>query len=52
MLLKDLSWKSLTNRREGDRLCLLKKGLDNNAILRLYELSRPAETSSLLLLLV
>ena len=52
MLLKDLSWKSLTNRREGDRLCLLKKGLDNNAILCLYELSRPAETSSLLLLLV
>ena len=41
-LLKDLSWKSLTNRREGDRLCLLKKGLDHNAILRLYESSRPA----------
>ena len=37
-LLKDLSWKSLTNRREGNRLCLLKKGLDHNAILPLYEL--------------
>ena len=31
-LLKDLGWKSLKNRREVDRLCLLKKGLDNNAI--------------------
>ena len=28
-LLKDLGWKSLKSRREVDRLCLLKKGLDN-----------------------
>ena len=41
-LLKDLGWKSLKNRREVDRLCLLKKGLDNNAILPLDELSKPA----------
>ena len=41
-LLKALSWKSLKNRREADRLCLLKKGLDNNAILPLDELSKPA----------
>ena len=40
--LKDLDWKSLKNRREVDRLCLLKKGLDNNAILPLDELSKPA----------
>ena len=32
-LLKDLGWMSLKNRREVDRLCLFKKGLDNNAIL-------------------
>ena len=42
MLLKDLGWKSLKNRREVDRLCLLKKGLDNNAILPLDELSKLA----------
>ncbi|CAH3105199.1 unnamed protein product [Porites lobata] len=41
-LLKDLGWKSLKNRREVDRLCLIKKGLDNNAILPLDELSKPA----------
>ena len=41
-LLKDLGWKSLKSRREVDRLCLLKKGLDNNAILSLDELSKPA----------
>ena len=41
-LLKDLGWKSLKSRREVDRLCLLKKGLDNNAILPLDELSKPA----------
>ena len=41
-LLKDLGWKSLKNRREVDRLCLVKKGLDNNAILPLDELSKPA----------
>ena len=44
-LLKDLGWKCLKNRREVDRLCLLKKvkkGLDNNAILPLDELSKPA----------
>ena len=40
-LLKDLGWKSLKNRREVDGLCLLKKGLDNNAILPLQELSKP-----------
>lgn len=32
---------SLKNRREVDRLCLFKKGLDNNAILPLDELSKP-----------
>ena len=36
-LLKDLRWKSLKIRRKVDRLCLLKKGLDNNAILPLGE---------------
>ena len=41
-LLKDLGWKSLKSRREVDRPCLLKKGLDNNAILSLDELSKPA----------
>ena len=41
MLLKDLRWKSLKIRRKVDRLCLLKKGLDNNAILPLDELSKP-----------
>ena len=41
-LLKDLGWKFLKNRREVDRLCLLKKGLDNSAILPLDELSKPA----------
>ena len=41
-LLKDLGWKSLKNRREVDRLCPLKKGLDNNAILPLDELSKLA----------
>ena len=41
-LLKDLGWKSLKNRREVDSLCLLKKGLGNNAILPLDELSKPA----------
>ena len=41
-LLKDLGWKSLKSRREVDRLCLLKKGLDNNAILPLDDLSKPA----------
>ena len=41
-LLKHLGWKSLMNKREVDRLCLLKKGLDNNAILPLDELSKPA----------
>ena len=41
-LIKDLGWKSLKNRREVDRLCLLKKGLDNNAILPLDELSKSA----------
>ena len=40
-LLKDLGWKSLKIRREVDRLCLLKKGLDNNAIMPLDELSMP-----------
>ena len=40
-LLKDLGWKLLKIRREVDRLCLLKKGLDNNAILPLDELSKP-----------
>ena len=39
-LLKDLGWMSLTNRREVDRLCLFKKGLDNT-ILPLDELSKP-----------
>ena len=29
-------------RREVDGLCLLKKGLDNNSILPLDELSKPA----------
>ena len=32
---------SLKNRREVDRLCLFKKGLDNNAILPLDELLKP-----------
>ena len=32
---------SLKNRREVDKLCLFKKGLDNNAILFLDELSKP-----------
>ena len=41
-LLKDLGWKSLKNRREVERLCPLKKGLDNNALLPLNELSKPA----------
>ena len=40
--LRDLGWTSPKNRREVDRLCLLKKGLDNNAILPLDELSKPA----------
>ena len=40
-LLKDLGWKSLKIRRKVDRLCLLKKGLDNKAILPLDELSKP-----------
>ena len=43
-LLKDLGWKSLKSRGEVNRLCLLKKGLDNNAILLLDELSKPART--------
>ena len=42
-LLKDLGWKSLKNKREVDRLCLLKKGLDNNAILPLDELKSRQE---------
>ena len=37
-LLKYLGWMSLKNRREVD---LFKKGLDNNAILPLDELSKP-----------
>ena len=41
-LLKDLGWNLPKSRREVDRLCLLKKGLDNNAILPLDELSKPA----------
>ena len=41
-LLKDLGWKSLKLRREVDRLCLLKKGLESNAILPLDELSKLA----------
>ena len=40
--LKDLGWKSLKKRREVDRLSLLKKGPDNNAILPLDELSKLA----------
>ena len=32
---------SLKIRRNVDRLCLLKKGLDNNVILLLDELSKP-----------
>ena len=40
-LLKDLGWMSLKNRREVDRLCIFKKGLDNNAILPLDEVSKP-----------
>ena len=45
-LLKDLGCKSLKNRREVDRLCPLKKGLDNNAILSLDELSKPARKTT------
>ena len=41
-LLKDLGWKSLKFRRKVDRVCLLKKGLDNNAILPLDELLKPS----------
>ena len=40
-LLKDLGWKLLKSRRKVDRLCLIKKGLNNNAILPLDELSKP-----------
>ena len=45
-LLKDLGCKSLKNRREVDRLCPLKKGLDNNEILSLDELSKPARKTT------
>ena len=47
-LLEDLGWKSLKIKREVNRRCLLKKGLENNVILPLDELSKPARKTRLL----
>ena len=41
-LLNRLGWHSLQKRREIDRLCLFKKGLDNRSLLPLDSLVRPS----------